>query len=92
MIFLECQERADEENRTVSWLKYITELTDLSHVPNFGRHDRLPDEAVRALDAVMEDYRCNGPTVASQQVLCSLHRHHLHRLCKTPESICAHTS
>lgn len=58
----------DENNRTVCWLKYVTALTDLSHVPAFASQDKLPEAAVSALDAVMEDYRCNGPTVASQQV------------------------
>lgn len=61
----------DENNRTVCWLKYVTALTDLSHVPAFASQYKLPEAAVSALDAVMEDYRCNGPTVASQQVLCN---------------------
>lgn len=60
----ECICDRDEENRTACWLKYITALADLSHLAQ----DRLPEEAVNALDALMEDYRCNGPTVASQQV------------------------
>lgn len=59
---------ADENRRIVCCLKYITALTDLSHVPAFASQDRLPEEAVSALDAVMEDYRCNGPTVPAQQV------------------------
>jgi hypothetical protein len=63
------QEQLDEETRTVCWLKFITVLTDLSHVPVFASRDKLPEEAVNALDALMEDYRCNGPTLASQQVL-----------------------
>lgn len=63
------QERVDEEDRSNCWMKYICVLTDLSHVPAFARHDRLPEAAVNALDGVMEDYRCNGPTVLSQQVL-----------------------
>lgn len=58
----------DEEKRTKCWLQFTSSLTDLSHVPPWGQ-DRLPEEVVNALDAVMEDYRCNGPTVASQQVL-----------------------